>query len=100
MPVDDVRLDRQKIHACDNNRHGGEVPRRARVRSCSGRLFHAHLLVRLLDELVGVGRRYVKLALAISGEDWLNTLSTACAPFGSIIPVSEYIGSVFFSAAR
>ena len=39
-------------------------------------------------------------ALAISGTDWLNTASTACAPFGSIMPFCEYIGIVFFSAAR
>src|ERR1700675_2475092 len=40
------------------------------------------------------------LALATSGELSLNTASTASAPFGSILPVSEYIGIVFFSAAR
>src|SRR3984957_20224936 len=40
------------------------------------------------------------LALATSGELSLNTASTAAAPFGSILPVSEYIGIVFFSAAR
>src|SRR5437868_12760045 len=40
------------------------------------------------------------LALATSGEPSLNTASTASAPLGSILPVSEYIGIVFFSAAR
>src|ERR1700709_2347756 len=40
------------------------------------------------------------LALATSGELSLNTASTASAPFGSILPVSENIGIVFFSAAR
>src|SRR5450432_856049 len=40
------------------------------------------------------------LALATSGELSLNTASTASAPFGSILPVSEYIGIVFLSAAR
>src|SRR5437868_13005458 len=40
------------------------------------------------------------LAFATSGEPSLNTASTASAPFGSILPVSEYIGIVFFSAAR
>src|SRR6201991_4137213 len=40
------------------------------------------------------------LALATSGELSLNTASTAAAPLGSIRPVSEYIGMVFFSAAR
>src|SRR5580704_6790761 len=39
-------------------------------------------------------------ALATSGELSLNTASTASAPLGSILPVSEYIGIVFFSAAR
>src|ERR1700693_4201144 len=40
------------------------------------------------------------LALATSGELSLNTASTASAPLGSILPVSEYIGIVFLSAAR
>src|SRR5579872_4105957 len=40
------------------------------------------------------------LALATSGDERLNTASTASAPFGSILPVGEYIGIVFFSAAR
>src|SRR6476661_3587038 len=40
------------------------------------------------------------LALATSGEPSLNTVSTASVPLGSIMPVSEYIGIVFFSAAR
>ena len=40
------------------------------------------------------------LALATSGEPTLNTASTASAPLGSILPVSENIGIVFFSAAR
>ena len=40
------------------------------------------------------------LALATSGDPSLNTASTASAPLGSILPVSEYIGIVFFSAAR
>src|SRR5882757_68086 len=40
------------------------------------------------------------LAFATSGEPSLNTASTASAPLGSIMPVSEYIGIVFFSAAR
>src|SRR6266850_236907 len=40
------------------------------------------------------------LALATSGEPSLNTARTASAPLGSILPVSEYIGIVFFSAAR
>src|SRR5215472_15492085 len=40
------------------------------------------------------------LALATSGDPSLNTASTASAPFGSILPVSEYIGIVFFSASR
>src|SRR5580700_142295 len=40
------------------------------------------------------------LAFATSGELSLNTASTASAPFGSILPVSEYIGIVFLSAAR
>src|ERR1044072_5555769 len=40
------------------------------------------------------------LALATSGEPSLNTASTASAPFGSILPVREYIGVVFLSAAR
>src|ERR1041384_5988615 len=40
------------------------------------------------------------LALATSGEPSLNTASTASAPLGSILPVSENIGIVFFSAAR
>src|ERR1700738_1073275 len=40
------------------------------------------------------------LALATSGELSLNTASTASAPLGSILPVSEYIGMVFLSAAR
>ena len=40
------------------------------------------------------------LAFATSGEPSLNTASTASAPLGSILPVSEYIGMVFFSAAR
>src|SRR6202011_1184541 len=40
------------------------------------------------------------LALATSGELSLNTASTASAPLGSILPVSENIGIVFFSAAR
>ena len=39
-------------------------------------------------------------AFATSGELSLNTASTASAPLGSILPVSEYIGIVFFSAAR
>src|ERR1039458_10443403 len=39
-------------------------------------------------------------ALATSGELSLNTASTASAPLGSILPVSEYIGIVFLSAAR
>src|SRR6478736_2596793 len=40
------------------------------------------------------------LALATSGELSLNTASTASAPLGSILPVSEYFGIVFFNAAR
>src|SRR3954468_15480617 len=40
------------------------------------------------------------LAFATSGELSLNTASTASAPLGSILPVSEYIGIVFLSAAR
>src|SRR3954449_3975238 len=40
------------------------------------------------------------LALAISGEPSLKTANTASAPFGSILPVSENIGIVFFNAAR
>src|SRR5437762_11455329 len=40
------------------------------------------------------------LAFATSGEPSLNTASTASAPFGSILPVTEYIGIVFFRAAR
>src|SRR3982075_1428063 len=39
-------------------------------------------------------------AFATSGELSLNTASTASAPLGSILPVSEYIGIVFLSAAR
>jgi hypothetical protein len=38
-------------------------------------------------------------AFFTSGEDWLNTARTACAPYGSILPSFEYIGIVFFSAA-
>src|SRR5258707_15716428 len=40
------------------------------------------------------------LAFATSGEPSLNTASTASAPLGSILPVREYIGIVFLSAAR
>src|ERR1700716_721088 len=40
------------------------------------------------------------LALATSGELSLNTASTASAPLGSILPLSENIGIVFLSAAR
>src|SRR3979490_1889987 len=40
------------------------------------------------------------LAFATSGELSLNTASTASAPLGSILPVNEYIGIVFLSAAR
>src|SRR5882757_3250105 len=40
------------------------------------------------------------LAFATSGEPSLNTASTAAAPLGSILPVNEYIGIVFLSAAR
>src|SRR5579871_1537591 len=39
-------------------------------------------------------------AFATSGDDWLNTLSTASAPLGSMRPVVEYMGIVFFNAAR
>src|SRR3954469_4492608 len=39
-------------------------------------------------------------AFATSGELSLNTASTASAPLGSILPVNEYIGIVFLSAAR
>ena len=38
-------------------------------------------------------------AFFTAGDDWLNTASTAAAPFGSILPSSEYIGIVFLSAA-
>ena len=38
-------------------------------------------------------------AFATSGEPSLNTASTAAAPLGSIKPVCEYIGIVFFAAA-
>ena len=31
MAIGDVRLDGEKIHGCDNNRHGGEIPRRVAV---------------------------------------------------------------------
>src|SRR5258707_4435854 len=40
------------------------------------------------------------LAFATSGEPSLNTASTASAPLGSILPVSEYIVIVILSAAR
>ena len=88
------------------------APNEMRRRQCPRRIRYvqSHLrsdsaamitcLRRRLDELVGVGFDRSILAFLTSGEDWLNTSSTACAPFGSIRPVVEYIGIVFFSAAR
>jgi hypothetical protein len=70
-------------------------------RSCRT-LFRARAgrLLDLLDIFVGPGLGHVDIGLGDLGEPSLNTASTASAPLGSIMPVSEYIGIVFFSAAR